>query len=105
MCATKKKKILPYITIFYLELSSEQDTPVIWDQRSVYGLVVRILLCILNTCSNGTENNDKHTCSNGTEYNDKDTCNNCTENSEINIILRTRVHLPILLTLENQRTL
>lgn len=26
------------------------------DQRSVYGRVVRILLCMLNTCSSGTEN-------------------------------------------------
>lgn len=37
------------VACIYLSVCTEQQSPVMCDQRSVYGFVVRILLCILST--------------------------------------------------------
>lgn len=43
------------VACIYLSVCTEQQSPVMCDQRSVYGFVVRILLCILSTWYKGTE--------------------------------------------------
>lgn len=43
------------VNCIYLSVCTEQQSPVMCDQRSVQGFVVRILLCILSTWYKGTE--------------------------------------------------